>query len=64
VCDDRAAAAAQAKVTPATIAHRLGTLQMFVLRIDEWDWPEAPARVPMLLGDLPQLDHPLTRAEM
>jgi hypothetical protein len=50
------------RVTPATIAHRLGTLRMFFLRIDEWGWPEAPARVPMLLGDLPRQDHPLPKA--
>jgi site-specific recombinase XerD len=50
------------KVTPATLAHRLGTLRMFFLRIDEWGWPEAPARVPMMLGDLPRQDHPLPKA--
>ena len=33
-------------VTTATIAHRLGTLRMFFVRIDEWGWDEAPARVP------------------
>jgi site-specific recombinase XerD len=49
-------------VTTATLAHRLGTLRMFFLRIDEWGWPEAPARVPMLLGDLPRQDHPLPKA--
>ncbi|HEX6231655.1 MAG TPA: hypothetical protein VFZ63_00870 [Jiangellaceae bacterium] len=32
------------RVTPATMAHRLGTLRMFFVRIDEWSWPEAPAR--------------------
>ena len=50
------------RVTPATIAHRLGTLRMFFLRIEEWGWDEAPARVPMLLGDLPRQDHPLPKA--
>jgi site-specific recombinase XerD len=50
------------RVTPATIAHRLGTLRMFFVRIDEWGWPDAPARVPMLLGDLPRQDHPLPKA--
>jgi hypothetical protein len=33
-------------VTPSTIAHRLGTLRMFFVRIDEWGWDDAPARVP------------------
>ena len=49
-------------VTPATIACRLGTLRMFFLRIAEWGWQEAPARVPMFPGDLPRLDRPLPRA--
>jgi site-specific recombinase XerD len=50
------------RVTPATMAHRLGTLRMFFVRIDEWSWPEAPVRVPMFNGDLPRLDHPLPKA--
>jgi site-specific recombinase XerD len=50
------------RVTDATIAHRLGTLRMFFVRIDEWGWPEAPARVPMFNGDLPRLDHRLPKA--
>jgi site-specific recombinase XerD len=49
-------------VTRATIVHRLGTLRMFFLRVDEWGWPEAPARVPTRGGDLPRLDHPLPKA--
>ena len=49
-------------VTPSTIAHRLGTLRMFFVRIDEWGWDEAPARVPMFPGDLPRLDRPLPKA--
>jgi hypothetical protein len=49
------------RVTPATMAHRLGTLRMFFVRIDEWGWPEAPTRVPMFNGDLPRLDHPLPK---
>jgi site-specific recombinase XerD len=50
------------RVTPATIAHRLGTLRMFFVRIDEWGWDDAPARVPMFPGDLPKIDHPLPKA--
>jgi site-specific recombinase XerD len=50
------------RVTDATIAHRLGTLRMFFVRIDEWSWDEAPVRVPMFNGDLPRLDHPLPKA--
>ncbi len=50
------------RLTPATIAHRLCTLRMFFLRIEEWGWDEAPPRVPMFPGDLPRLDHPLPKA--
>jgi site-specific recombinase XerD len=49
-------------VTTATLTHRLGTLRMFFVRIDEWGWDEAPPRVPMFPGDLPRQDHPLPRA--
>jgi site-specific recombinase XerD len=51
-----------ARVTPATLAHRLGTLRMFFVRVLEWDWAEAPARVPIMPGDLPKQDHPLPKA--
>jgi site-specific recombinase XerD len=50
------------RMTPATIAHRLGTLRMFFMRIAEWGWDEAPPRVPMFPGDLPRLDRPLPKA--
>ena len=50
------------RLTTATIAHRLGTLRMFFVRLDEWAWDEAPPRVPMFPGDLPRQDHPLPRA--
>jgi site-specific recombinase XerD len=50
------------RLTAATIAHRLGTLRMFFVRIEEWGWDEAPARVPMFPGDLPRQDHPLPKA--
>ena len=50
------------RLTTATIAHRLGTLRMFFLRIEEWGWDDAPARVPMFPGDLPRQDHPLPKA--
>ena len=50
------------RLTPGTIAHRLGTLRMFFVRITEWGWDEAPARVPMFPGDLPRQDHPLPKA--
>src|SRR6516165_10936905 len=50
------------RLTPGTIIHRLGTLRMFFVRIDEWGWDQAPPRVPMFPGDLPRQDHPLPRA--
>jgi site-specific recombinase XerD len=50
------------RVTTATLAHRLGTLRMFFVRLDEWAWDEAPPRVPMFPGDLPRQDHPLPKA--
>ncbi len=49
------------QVTAGTLAHRLGTLRMFFVRIDEWGWDQAPARVPMFPGDLPRQDHPLPK---
>jgi site-specific recombinase XerD len=50
------------QVRATTIAHRLGTLRMFFVRIDEWGWDEAPGRVPIVSGDLPRLDQPLPQA--
>jgi site-specific recombinase XerC len=44
------------------MAHRLGTLRMFFVRIDEWGWADAPARVPMFPGDVPRQDKPLPKA--
>jgi site-specific recombinase XerD len=51
-----------ARITTATLAHRLGTLRMFFLRIVEWDWSDAPPRVPIVTGDIPKQDHPLPKA--
>ena len=51
-----------AQVTAATLAHRLGTLRMFFVRISEWDWPDAPPKVPIIPADLPRQDHPLPKA--
>ncbi|MDO5737580.1 MAG: tyrosine-type recombinase/integrase [Propionibacteriaceae bacterium] len=50
------------QATPATVAHRLGTLRMFFLRIDEWAWDQAPTRVPMFPGDVPKQHHALPKA--
>lgn len=51
----------KARLTTATLAHRLGTLRMFFIRIDEWGWEQAPAQVPMFRGDLPRQGHPLPK---
>jgi site-specific recombinase XerD len=50
------------RLTPSAIAHRLGNVRMFFIRIDEWGWNETPARVPIVNGDLPRQDHPLPKA--
>ena len=50
------------RATNATLAHRLGTLRMFFLRIDEWGWDDAPTRVPMFPGDVPKQHHALPKA--
>jgi site-specific recombinase XerD len=50
------------RLTTATLAHRLGTLRMFFVRIEEWGWDDAPPRVPMFPGDLPRQHHPLPKA--
>jgi site-specific recombinase XerD len=47
---------------PNTLIHRLGHLRMFFVRIEEWNWPEAPDRVPLLLGDLPPQQRCLPKA--
>ena len=45
-----------------TRAHRLGTLRMFFLRLEDWHWDDRPDRVPILFGDLPRQDKPLPKA--
>ena len=51
-----------ARLTPNTIAHRLGNLRMFFIRLEEWGWDDAPPRVPIIAGDLPRQDHALPKA--
>ena len=50
------------RVTTNTLAHRLGTLRMFFVRIEEWGWDDAPPRVPIVFGDQPRQDKPLPKA--
>ena len=47
--------------TPNTIRANLGALRMFLERIIEWGWDDAPARVPIFAGDLPRKDEPLPK---
>jgi site-specific recombinase XerD len=44
-----------------TIRQRLGCLRTFFERIIEWDYDDAPARVPVYASDLPKADEPLPR---
>ena len=34
---------------------------MFFVRITEWGWDDAPVRVPIFFGDVPERDEPLPR---
>jgi integrase len=40
---------------------RIGSLRMFFIRIVEWDWDDAPARVPIFFGDVPKRDESLPK---
>jgi len=40
---------------------RLGMVRAFFERIIEWDWPDTPARNPLILGDLPAKPEPLPK---
>ena len=44
-----------------TIRHSLGTVRMFLERIIEWGWDDAPVRVPIFAGDIPKKDEPLPK---
>jgi integrase len=61
--DKRALAARPGKrgnktVSAQTIRHNLGMLRTFFERIIDWDYPDAPRRVPIFAGDLPKADEP------
>ena len=40
---------------------KLGSLRMFFERIIEWDWPDAPARNPIIARDIPPRPEPLPK---
>ncbi len=44
-----------------TIRHKLGLVRVFFERIIEWGYDDAPARVPIFPGDLPDVDEPLPK---
>ncbi len=44
-----------------TVRHNLSHLRSFFERIIEWDWDDAPKRVPIFAGDVPKADDPLPR---
>jgi len=45
----------------STIRGHLGALRCFFERISEWDYPDAPPKPLVFVGDLPILDQPLPR---
>jgi site-specific recombinase XerD len=45
----------------ASFRRRLSSLKMFFIRIIEWDWDDAPARVPIFFGDIPKRDESLPK---
>jgi integrase len=45
----------------ATIRHKLGMVRTFFERIIEWEYADAPRRVPVFSGDFPKADEPLPR---
>lgn len=45
----------------ASFRRRMSSLKMFFIRIIEWDWDDAPARVPIFFGDIPKRDESLPK---
>ena len=45
----------------ASFRRRFTHLRMFFIRITEWDWDDAPTRVPIFFGDVPKRDESLPR---
>lgn len=44
-----------------TQRHRLRMIRIFLARLIEWDWPDAPGRNPILHGDIPPRSEPIPR---
>ena len=48
-------------ISPETHRQRLRMVRSFFERIIEWDWPDAPARNPVISGDIPKKPEPLPK---
>jgi site-specific recombinase XerD len=48
-------------ITMETHRQRMRTLRQFFERIIEWDWPDAPARNPVIAWDIPKKPEPLPK---
>jgi site-specific recombinase XerD len=48
-------------ITRETHRQRMRTVRAFFERIIEWDWPDAPARNPVIAGDIPKKPEPLPK---
>jgi site-specific recombinase XerD len=48
-------------ISAETHRQRLRMVRAFFERIIEWDWPDAPARNPVINGDIPKKPEPLPR---
>jgi site-specific recombinase XerD len=49
------------RLSASTCRQRMQTLRMFFERVIEWDWPDAPARNPVVGGDIPPRPDPLPK---
>ena len=49
------------RLSTATVRRRLSTLRMFLERIMEWGWDDAPSRPLIFAGDLPKRDEALPK---
>ncbi len=48
-------------ISRETHRQRMRTVRQFFERIIEWDWPDAPARNPVIAGDIPKKPEPLPK---
>jgi integrase len=49
------------RISIATVRNRLGMVRTFFERIIEWEYADAPRRVPVFAGDFPKADEPLPK---